>query len=370
MSIALGALALATFLPADSTLQRFAVREIHLGVEIRITAWVPNDSVARLAARAAFSEIARLEDVFSDWRPTSELRRLGGAPGAWQPVSPELFEVLSIALEVARLSDGAFDPTVGPLTVLWRTARDEGRPPADSAIATARRSVGFRHVNLDTTLQRVRLALPGMRLDLGGVAKGFILQRAFDVMVARGLRRTLIQGGGDIVAGDPPPRLDGWRVDAPDAGPALARIASALHRAALATSGPSEQSLVVAGDSYSHVLDPGTGWGLNTGTVATVAGPNAAIADAVATALTLITPAQGARLLSHFGLKGEARRQGEKSSAGPADQEIHCVAAGLCASCLWCQGAREETVSPSQGKPTRTRQFGPAAMAAALRLRR
>ncbi|HEX4932179.1 MAG TPA: FAD:protein FMN transferase, partial [Gemmatimonadaceae bacterium] len=303
MSTITVALALALAAGSDS-LSRFAWREVHLGMEVQLTGYAPNDSVARTAARAAFAEIARLEDVLSDWRPGSEVRRLEHRTGAWQEVSPELFAVLRLARDVARASGGAFDPTVGPLTVLWREARRAGVLPATTALRHARTTVGHRLLDLDTVGRRVRLARPGMRLDLGGVAKGFILQRALGVLAGHGVSRALVQAGGDLVAGDAPPGRDGWDVAAPLAIPRLAAVARALRYQALATSGPIEQFLDANGRRYSHVVDPRTGLGVTSPVVATVVADDAALADALATALTVLDEAPGRVLLRRFRVTG------------------------------------------------------------------
>ncbi len=292
---------------ASDSLARFTFREVHLGMEIRITGYAPNDSAARAGAAAAFAEIARLEDIFSDWRPGSEVRRLEGSPGTWHNASPELMTVLGTALEVARATDGAFDPTVGPLTMLWREARRTRVMPDSGQVDQARRAVGYQWLHLDTVQQRVRLARPGMRLDLGGVAKGYILQQAVGVLTTHGLPRVLVEAGGDVVAGEAPPGKAGWTVDTPLAGPDVARAARLLRHAALATSGPTTQFINVEGRRYSHVVDPRTGAWLTSRGIGTVHARSALTADALATALTVLPRASHASLLHRFGATGSVR---------------------------------------------------------------
>ncbi|MBK8251017.1 MAG: FAD:protein FMN transferase [Gemmatimonadetes bacterium] len=143
-----------------------------------------------------------------------------------------------------------------------------------------------------------------MQLDLGGIAKGYILQRALDVLRQHGAPQSLVEGGGDLVVGEAPPGKPGWTIATPLADTTMAALAGALANAALATSGPTEQQIVVDGHRESHILDPATGRGTRGPQVATVIGRDAAVADAVATALTVLPPAEGRRLLAMFGLRG------------------------------------------------------------------
>jgi FAD:protein FMN transferase len=280
--------------------------EQHLGVTIRIVLYAPDDAVARAAARAAYARIAELENIMSDYRPQSEVRRLAERPGTPVRVSEPLFTVLTRALELARRSDGAFDPTVGPFVELWRRARRTGRLPSRADLDSAARRVGWRKVRTDSVSRSVRLEASGMRLDLGGIAKGYILDEALLLLRRHGVTRALLQAGGDIVAGDPPPRgaagpgLAGWRVDVPGAGAPVRARATALANAALAVSGDAEQFVIVDGVRYSHVIDPRTGLGLTNGRQATVVAEDGLTADGLATALTVLDEAQGAELLRAY----------------------------------------------------------------------
>ncbi len=274
--------------------------EVHMGVATRLVLYAPDDRRAREAARAAFDHVARLEDIMSDWRPASELRRLEPRAGAWVPVSRPLYAVLDRAVAVARASDGAFDPTVGPLVALWREARRRRQLPAAAALDSARRLVGWRQLALDPRRRRVRLARAGMRLDLGGIAKGYILQAALDTLRGRGVSRALVEAGGDVVVGDAPPGRPGWQVDVAGADPALTGRAAALRRAAVSTSGPTAQFVEIGGVRYSHVVDPRTGVGLRNARAATVVAPHGATADALSTALTVVDPAAVPRVLARF----------------------------------------------------------------------
>ena len=284
--------------PAQEVRREFA--ELHMGVAVRIELYAPDDAAARQAARAAYARIAELEDIMSDYRPESEVRRLAERPGSAVPVSEPLFTVLVRALQLARQSDGAFDPTVGPFVALWRRARRTGRLPTPVELDSAARRVGWRKVRADSAGRSIRLDTAGMRLDLGGIAKGYILDQALLVLGRHGVTRSLIQAGGDIVAGDPPPGLPGWRVDVPGAGPVVRTRAAALARAALSLSGDTEQFVIVDGVRYSHVVDPRTGVGLTSRRQAAVVAADGLTADGLSTALTVLDDAGQAALLRAY----------------------------------------------------------------------
>jgi thiamine biosynthesis lipoprotein len=235
----------------------------------------------------------------NDYRTQSEVRRLENRPGAWQPVSAELFAVVRRALDIARLTGGAFDPTVGPVVALWRDARRTGRHPPQARLDSTRRLVGWARVGLDSARRALRIE-PGMRLDLGGIAKGHIIQEALAVLQSRGISSALIEAGGDIVVGDAPPRSKGWRIDAPDASPGMRETLSALTNSVVATSGPRAQFVVIEGVRYSHIIDPRTGMALTTGATARVVARDATAADALATALTVLGVEEGSVLAARL----------------------------------------------------------------------
>jgi thiamine biosynthesis lipoprotein len=282
--------------PAAQSPREFT--EVHMGVPVRVVLHTSSDTNARTAARAAFARVAALENVMSDYRVDSELRRLEGRAGQWVDVSAPLYEVLNLARSVAEKSDGAFDPTVGPLVQLWREARRTKQLPRRAAIDSARALVNWRYVTLRAG--RVKLAKPGMRLDLGGIAKGYILQAVLETLAAHGVTRALIEAGGDIVVGAAPPGRKGWRIEVPGADSAVRARAASLVRAAISTSGPSEQFVDIGGLRYSHVIEPRSGEALTRSDHATVIAADGATADALSTALTVLGAEHRAQLLAKF----------------------------------------------------------------------
>lgn len=287
--------------PQSGGLTRFTYTEYHMGVDARLVVYAPDHVAAENACSAAFARIAALDTIMSDYRRDSELTRLsaraGGPPAR---VSPDLFRVLRRAQEVSRHSGGAFDVTVGPLVALWRRARKSGVLPNPAEIERARSLVGWQKLRLDERARTVRLAVPGMKLDLGGIAKGYADDEAQRVLQEHGITRALVEMGGDIVVSGPPPGAAGWTIRVPNAGdnrgPADLHFA---HRA-ISTSGDTEQFVLIGGRRYSHVVDPRTGQALTNRVQVTLIAPDGLTSDPLSTALTLLDEERRHRLLRAY----------------------------------------------------------------------
>jgi len=280
--------------------QRFEFNELHMGVEVRIVLYAPGERQARGAARAGFDRIAALEDKMSDYRAKSEIRLLERRTREWVRVSEPLFNVLALSVGVASETDGAFDPTVGPLVALWREARRLARLPDPAQLEAARALVGWRRIGLDSARRRVRLARRGMHVDLGGIAKGYAVQQAAFALRDHGVASALVEAGGDIAVTDAPPGQMGWRIETPRADSTVRARAAALTNAAISTSGPSAQFVEIGGRRYSHVVDPRTGIGLTSAAQATVIAEDGAVADALSTALTVLDAKAAGRVLARY----------------------------------------------------------------------
>jgi FAD:protein FMN transferase len=290
-------LAISTQVPEGKA---YEFREVHMGMPVRMVLHAASEGVARTAARAAFARIAELDTDLNDYRPGSELRRLERSPGSWITIRPTTFAVVARALEIARLTKGAFDPTIGPLVGLWRIARRTQELPARTALDSAKTLVSYELLELDSTRCAARLLRPGMRLDLGGIAKGYILGQALGTLAQHGAPAALLEAGGDIVVGQRPPGRSGWHIETPFGDSAVSARAASLEHTAIATSGPSAQFVEIGGVRYSHVIDPRTGLGLTNRLSAHVIARDPATADALATALTIVGPARAHKLLAAF----------------------------------------------------------------------
>ncbi len=273
---------------------RFEYRQIVMGVEARIVLYAPDEAAARAAAAAAFARMHALDGVLSDYRQDSELMllcaRAGQGPVA---VSEDLCAVLARGQEIAAASGGAFDLTVGPLVRLWRAARAAGCLPDTAALDAARRLVGFDALRLDREARTAELLQAGMLLDAGALGKGYACDRALEALAALGVEQALVDLGGDLAVGAPPPGRAGWNLLAGAGGEERPLVVS---RAGVATSGPSEQFLEVDGVRYSHILDPRTGWGLRGSLRVTVVAGDGMSADALASAASVLGRHEGRRV--------------------------------------------------------------------------
>ncbi len=282
-------------------LQRFEFNRPQMGVPFRIVVYAPDPARAQIAVDAAYARVARLNAVLSDYDPDSEINRLCHDTPVGQPVpvSPELWTMLARSRDLAARSDGAFDVTVGPLVNLWRRARRLRELPPDHLLAQARPRVGWQKLKLDRRRRTVTFLAPDMRLDFGGIAKGYAADEARRVLAGHGLTRVLIGAAGDVVAGDPPPDQPGWRIEigSTDDAPASPPRFIHLRHAAVSTSGDLFQRLDIGGRRYSHILDPRTGIGLTDGALVTVLAPDATTADSLSTAVSVLGPDRGLALV-------------------------------------------------------------------------
>lgn len=300
----------------DEGLKRFEFSQPHMGTLFKVVLYARDEAQARAASTSAFARIAALDASMSDYRPTSELMQLcskaGGPP---VEVSPQLFFVLQRAQEVSRLSEGAFDVTVGPIVRLWRLSRRSQRLPEPDKLAAARALVGWQNIELNAEKRTVRLQKPGMQLDLGGIAKGYAADEALAALKKQGINRALVAAGGDIAVSAPPPGKAGWTVaieplDRETGKPGDELL---LRDAAISTSGDANQFVEIDGKRYSHIVDPHTGLGLLGRMSVTVIAPRGIQADSLTKTVCVLGPEKGLALLGKVsGVSARMVRLGDK----------------------------------------------------------
>lgn len=292
------ALDYADSIAAKVDLTRFEFTRKLMGTACLITVYADNEKEARASAAAAFDEMARLEAIMSDYIqsfPDSELLQLAQFasedPAEVREVSDDLWPVLVRSVKVHDATDGAFDITAKPFTNMWRTSRKRRELPPKQAIDRMRPFVGMEHLVLNHDQQTARLTKPGVWLDLGGIAKGYIADRALAVLKARGLTIAQVQAGGDMALGDPPPGLEGWPIHVPDfpprkdgqGGETEEGLAFWHANGGVSVSGDAFRFVEIEGVRYSHVIDPRTGLGVTGSRYCCVKGPSAFATDAAAT---------------------------------------------------------------------------------------
>jgi FAD:protein FMN transferase len=273
----------ATLLPAPARAATFSDERPLMGTLFRIATYTADTALAEKASTEAFAAAEKINAVASDYIADSELLSFSKLPiGKPHPVSGILFPLLLQAQLYARKTAGDFDPTLGPLTKLWRESRRRKSLPDPETLAKALASSGFQKLLLDEEERTLTFTVPGMRLDLGGIAKGQAADAMLAVFTKHGLTRTSITCGGDVRVGDPPPGMDHWTIAIKTTGDAKPPLQ--LANAAVSTSGDLHQFIEIAGKRYSHIIDPQTGLGLTEPRTATVTAGTSAAADALATA--------------------------------------------------------------------------------------
>jgi len=289
-----------------------------MGLPFRMVLYAVDQPTATAAASNAFSRIAQLNDIMSDYDSDSELSRLSQSSGQGKvtPISNDLWRVLERAQSLSQRSGGAFDVTVGPCVNLWRKARRDKKLPNPERLAEARKAVGYQHVRIDARRRTAELLVPDMRLDLGGIAKGYAVDEAMKILQQHGISRALVSGGGDLAVSGPPPGKPGWRIELPplDVTNAPPVRFVLLSRAALATSGDLFQRLEIDGKRYSHIVDPRTGIGLTDHSLVTVIARDCMTADSLTKVVSVLGPEAGLTLIKQD--RGAEARVVRK----PADQ--------------------------------------------------
>jgi thiamine biosynthesis lipoprotein len=258
----------------------------------------PNDADVRELAAGIERMLAEVDGRMSTWKPTSEVSRFNANPTTdWLALSPATVEVLQAARDVSMRSRGAFDVTVGPLVDAWGFGSEpRAHLPTGDELARLREDVGWQKLDVRGQPPSVRKAVPGVRVDLSALAKGYAIDRVVALLEARGYRNALVELGGEVAARGR--RTDGmlWRVgiERPVDGESSVHRTVRLANRALATSGDYRRYVMQDGRRLSHVVDPRTGRPVRHQLAsATVIAPNAMEADAWATALMVLGPQEG-----------------------------------------------------------------------------
>ncbi|HMQ49054.1 MAG TPA: FAD:protein FMN transferase [Saprospiraceae bacterium] len=270
---------------------RFEVVQPKMGTQFRLVFYARDSAEANIAAIKAFEKVDALNAIFSDYEADSEISRLCQYVDtlAYMPVGTDMWRLLQQSDTIYRLSSGAFDLSIGPLSKLWRKAFRQKAFPDSLSLAEAKKRVGFEFLDLSQERQ-LRFRNKDMRLDAGGIAKGYTADEVLKLLASLGISQALIDAGGDIAAGAPPPGQKAWHIQMAGLG-----MIPLKHRA-IATSGDEYRYLKWDGKRYSHIIDPRNGLGVDHGLQVSVIAPHGWLADALASALSvapdLLTPFQ------------------------------------------------------------------------------
>jgi len=274
-----------------------------MGTAIQLSAWTADEGAAVAAFERAFIEFDRLDALMSVWKEGSDILRINAAAGkSAVPVSPEVREVLRDSQEVSEWTAGKFDVTFAALSGLWKFDQDiDGRVPDRAQIAPRLPLIDYRALQIDDRAGTAALARAGMQVNLGGIGKGYAIDRAVTILRGSGLTDFMIQAGGDLFVagrrGDRP-----WRVGVQDPRGAPNTIFAAidLTDAAFSTSGDYERFFMRDGHRYHHILDPDTGEPATRSRSVTIMVKNATVADGLSKGVFILGGEQGMALIERL----------------------------------------------------------------------
>jgi len=298
------AAAACTATPASESTPRLVERSRpSMGATLRLAAWTADEAGAEASFGEVFDEFERLENMMSVWRDGSDLLRLNRAAGDHPvPVAPEMIEVLTQARQISDWTGGKFDVTFGALSGLWKFDQDQDNVVPDMTEVRRRLPlIDYRALEIDARAGTAFLARKGMSAHLGGIGKGYAMDRGIAILRNRGLRNFLIQAGGDMyVAGlkDHKP----WRLGIQDPrGPADHPFAELdLSDGTFSTSGDYERFFIRNGRRYHHILDPATGEPSRGCRSVTIVANQAVLADGLSTGVFLLGPETGMALIERL----------------------------------------------------------------------
>lgn len=272
--------------------KRFSFTRPKMGSSFTIIFYHSDSTRANQIANDCFNQVDSFVAIYSDYIDSSELNRLSKSSGQdkFVAATPALYDILLLSQKAYILSNKTFDISVGPLTRFWRKARKEKRFPELNEIIEKKKVVGFDKIIIDTVAKTICLTKPGMQLDLGGIAQGYIAQKILQRLQQSGAPHALVDVSGDIAIGNAPPDKSGWNigVNVPEQSEELLNKKLLLQNCAVSTSGDVYQYIEHDGKRYSHIVDPRTGYGVTSQRNSTVIAKDAITADWLATASCIL----------------------------------------------------------------------------------
>ncbi len=273
----------------DAEITRYEFEHPSMGSLFRVVVYANDSAGVSTLVKASFQELDSLNMIMSDYIPTSELMRLSRSSGAGEyvSVSEDLMEILKMSEYWYSWSAGLFDVTIGPITQLWRRAKRQGQLPKKQHFDGAMSSVGFKYLKIDDE-KGVLLEKPNMQLDLGGIAKGYAVDMIFESLRNNEYTQCLVDGAGDLRVGEAPPGKEGWEIAI---NTYVGKDSTMfISNQAVATSGDFYRNLQIDGKSYSHIIDPFTGYGITAFRAVTVVAEDCTTADVLASIFSVAGP--------------------------------------------------------------------------------
>ena len=281
-------------------------QRVIMGTFVRIIAVAQNETIAHKSIDAGFEKFKMVDDLMSTYKGQSEISKVNNK--AFQnpvKISPPFMDVLLKSIEYSKLTEGAFDVTVGPIVKLWRDAEKADKLPTAQQIAQTKAKVGYEKLIIDPNNMTVKFTAEGMKIDLGAIAKGYAIDQAIEAMQAVGAVGAMVDAGGDIMCwGEPQPGKDKWVVGLqnPTKADQVGLMASVmlvlkLDNMAVATSGDYQRFEMIEGKKYSHIIDRNKAAASEGLTSVTVICEKAVDADALATSVSVLGVEKGLKLI-------------------------------------------------------------------------
>lgn len=282
-----------------SAQKRFEFTHPQMGTMFRVVVYTTDSLSAKNATQKAFVRLDELNMTLSDYREDSEVNTLCRTAGSSQyvKVSADLWNILQESVKAAKLSNGNFDVTIGPLTQLWRRMKRQKQLPTPTQISEAKAKIGIEKIVFNKKNQSIMLNTKGMRLDFGGIGKGFAEDEMMKILKENGIKAALIEAGGNIVVSDSPADSSkGWEVF-------INKEKYFLKNCGISTSGDAYQFVEIDGKKYAHILDPKTGIGFAEPHQVSIIAKDGTISDWISTALYLMPNEKGKKLAKKLKVK-------------------------------------------------------------------
>ncbi|MFH1540465.1 MAG: FAD:protein FMN transferase [Elusimicrobiota bacterium] len=279
----------------STKIREFSETKILMGTTVEIKVWSHNEVLAKKSIAGAFDEITRVENIFSVYRPTSEISKLNKNGSA--VVSDEIMQLIKKSNYFSEISDGAFDITVLPIIELWKNAKKRGEIPKEKEIKNTLKIVGWRNILIDEKNRKITFVKKGMKIDLGAIAKGYAVDRAVEVLKKNGIKTGMINAGGDIKCfGDKV-----WKIalqNPRDKNDFITILK--IKNKAVTTSGDYERYFLIDKIKVIHIINPLTGYSVDKSISSTIITDNATDADALATATFVLGNPAGIELVKKY----------------------------------------------------------------------
>ena len=275
-----------------------------MGTVVEITLIGSDDARLNAAAEAAFDEIKRLEGLMSHYKDDSDVAKINRAAGKEAiTISKETMDVIDASLKLSQITNGTFDITMGVLGKVWHFTKDdrgEMTVPSQAEVEKLLPLIDYRQIIIDKKNNTAKLAKQGMRINLGGIAKGYITGKAVEMLKRHGIKKCIVHAGGDMVvfqeANDTP-----WLIGIQDPRNKDKLIGTiGAVNTAIATSGDYERFFIKDNIRYHHIIDPSTGFPAEKSTVVTITAKDPMLADALSTAVFVMGPIDGMKLIEEL----------------------------------------------------------------------